>query len=73
MRQTALAGYVSSDDYTSYLGQFGTAVTLLRPSGTAEIDGVRLSVVTEGEFIAPGTPVQVVAVQGSRIVVRGPE
>ena len=73
LRQTALGGYVSSDDYTSYLGQFGTAVTLLRPSGTVEIDDVRLSVVTEGEFIAPGTQVQVVMVQGSRIVVRGPE
>ncbi len=73
LRQTALGGYVSSDDYTSYLGQFGTAVTLLRPSGTAEIDGVRLSVVSEGEFVAPGTQVQVVMVQGSRIVVRGPE
>ena len=73
MRQTALAGYVSADDYTSFLGQFGTAVTLLRPSGTAEIDGVRLSVVSEGEFIPEGTPVQVVMVQGSRVVVRGPE
>ncbi len=73
LRQTALAGYVSADDYTAYLGQFGTAVTLLRPSGTAEIDGVRLSVVSEGGFIAEGTRVQVVMVQGSRIVVRGPE
>ncbi|MGI4787617.1 MAG: NfeD family protein [Janthinobacterium lividum] len=73
LRQTALGGYVSSDDYTSYLGQFGTAVTLLRPSGIAEFDDVRLSVVTEGEFIAQGTQVQIVMVQGSRIVVRGPE
>jgi len=73
LRQTALGGYVSSDDYTPYLGQFGIAVTLLRPSGTVEIDDVRLSVVTEGEFIPLGTRVQVVMVQGSRIVVRGPE
>lgn len=73
LRQTALAGYVSADDYTAFLGQFGTAVTLLRPSGTAEIDGVRLSVVSEGDFIPQGTKVQVVMVQGSRVVVRGPE
>ena len=73
LRQTALGGYVSSDDYTSYLGQYGTAVTLLRPSGIAEFDGVRLSVVSEGEFIPLGTRVQIVEVQGSRIVVRGPE
>lgn len=70
LRQTALGGYVSSADNTGYLGQIGSAVTLLRPSGTAEFDGVRLSVVSEGEFIAQGTAVQVVMVQGSRIVVR---
>ena len=70
LRQTALGGYVSSDDYTGYLGRRGLAVTLLRPSGTAEFDGIRLAVVSEGEFVSPGTPVQVVTVQGSRIVVR---
>ncbi len=70
MRQTALGGYVSSDDYTGFLGQHGIAVTLLRPSGTAEFDGVRLPVVSDGEFVPPGTAVQVVTVQGNRIVVR---
>ena len=71
MRQSAAAGYVSSRNYTEYVGQHGVAVTLLRPSGTAEVDGVRLSVVTEGDFLPAGSPVQVVAVQGGRIVVRG--
>ncbi|MBV9848050.1 MAG: hypothetical protein JO250_00030 [Armatimonadetes bacterium] len=70
MRQSAAAGYVSSQNYTEYVGQVGVTVTLLRPSGTAEIDGVRLPVVTEGEFLPAQTPVQVVAVQGGRIVVR---
>lgn len=70
MRQSALAGYVSSQNYTEYVGQVGMAVTMLRPSGTVEIDGTRLPVVTEGEFLAADTPVQVVAVQGGRIVVR---
>ena len=70
LRQTAQSGYVSSDDYTGFLGQRGVAVTLLRPSGTAEFDGVRLPVVSDGEFVPPGTAVQVVTVQGNRIVVR---
>ena len=73
MRQTAAAGYVSSDDYTGFLGQIGVAATLLRPSGTAELDGVRVSVVSEGEFIPQGARVQVVMVQGSRVVVRAVE
>jgi membrane-bound serine protease (ClpP class) len=70
MRQSAAAGYVSSEDYTGFLGHIGTAATLLRPSGTAEIQGIRLAVVSEGEFIPAGTSIQVVLVQGSRIVVR---
>jgi len=68
-RQTASAGYVASEDYTEFLGKSGTATTLLRPSGTAEIDGVKLAVVSEGEFIPAGTSVQVILVQGNRIVV----
>lgn len=70
MRQTAAEGYVSSEDFTGFLGRIGVASTLLRPSGTAEIEGVRVSVVSEGSFIPAGTPVQVVEVQGSRVVVR---
>jgi hypothetical protein len=31
---------------------------------------MRLNVVTEGAFLAAGTPVEVVKVQGNRIVVR---
>ena len=48
----------------------GTALTQLRPSGTASINGQRVDVVTEGGLIERGTAVKVVAVEGSRIVVR---
>lgn len=48
----------------------GTALTQLRPSGTAAINGLRVDVVTEGGLIERGTNVKVVAVEGSRIVVR---
>ena len=62
MRQSAAAGYVSSQNYTEYVGQIGVDVTLLRPSGTVEIDGVRLPVVTEGDFVCrPTPPLQVVS------------
>ena len=49
----------------------GTALTQLRPSGVANINGQRVDVVTEGGLIERGAKVQVVAVEGSRIVVRG--
>jgi membrane-bound serine protease (ClpP class) len=48
----------------------GVALTQLRPSGTASINGQRLDVVTEGGLIERGTAVKVVAVEGARIVVR---
>ncbi len=52
------------------LNATGAAMTRLRPSGTALIDGKRVDVVTEGELVDPGTPVKVVAIEGLRVVVR---
>lgn len=69
MRQTASDGYVTSEDYTGYLGAFGEVSSDLRPSGIAEFQGIRMPVVSEGAFIPAGTRVEVVLVQGSRIVV----
>jgi len=50
--------------------QTGTALTILRPSGTAEINGRRVDVVTEGDWLEVGAPVTVIAVEGLRVVVR---
>ena len=52
------------------VNQTGTAVTILRPSGTAMINGQRVDVVTEGPLIERGTVVKVIAVEGLRVVVR---
>lgn len=70
LRQSASAGYVTSEDYTEFIGRMGTTATQLRPSGSADVDGVRLAVVSEGDFIAAGVNIQVILVQGNRIVVR---
>ncbi len=48
----------------------GTALTQLRPSGIADINGQRVDVVTEGDLIERGAQIKVVAVEGARIVVR---
>lgn len=53
-----------------FLGKMGRSVTPLRPSGTAEFDGERVPVVTEGEHVPAGRRLEVVAVEGNRIVVR---
>lgn len=69
MRQHAALGYVTSDNKMFLLGRSGVAVTVLRPAGAAEIDGVRVDVVTEGDFIEAGTPIVVTHVEGVRVVV----
>lgn len=64
------AGYRSSEDMQVFLGKEGVTTTVLRPTGMAEFDGVKLNVVSDGEFIQPGKKVQIARVEGSRIVVR---
>jgi membrane-bound serine protease (ClpP class) len=51
-------------------GMQGTAVTVLRPSGKARFADHLVDVVTEGEFIAPQTPVTVIQTDGMRVVVK---
>ena len=51
-------------------GMQGTAVTVLRPSGKARFADHVVDVVTEGEFIAPQTPVTVTQTDGMRVVVK---
>ena len=51
------------------VGRVGKAATVLRPTGMMEIDGERVEVVTEGEFVEAGTTVRVLYVQGLRVVV----
>ncbi len=58
------------NDKSKLLGKCGTSLTMLRPSGTVQIDGERLDVTTEGEFIQKGESVTVVRVEGMRILVK---
>jgi len=52
-------------------GMRGRALTILRPSGKAEFEEHVVDVVTEGEFIAPETPIAIVSTDGMRVVVKG--
>ncbi len=52
------------------LGHTGTAITALRPAGTAVFDGKRVDVVADGAFVEKGRTGKVVAVEGLRVVVR---
>lgn len=64
------SGYTTTSSAFSHLvGEEGTALTDLRPSGTIIINGERYDVVTNGEFIVKKTPVKVVKVEGSKVLV----
>lgn len=51
------------------LGQSGTARSTLRPAGKAEFGGHTVDVITQGDFIDPGSAVRIVALDGLRVVV----
>ena len=69
-RESNEAGYRSAEDMQVFLGKEGETTTVCRPTGMAEFDGVKLNVVSEGEFLPAGTRRRIVQVEGSRIVVR---
>lgn len=50
-------------------GDTGVTTSILRPSGRVEVRGVAVDAVSQGDFIEPGTPVRVLAVEGGRVVV----
>lgn len=50
-------------------GKRGVAEGPLRPAGIARIEGRRVDVVTRGELIDEGQPIQVLEVSGNRVVV----
>jgi len=68
--ESAAAGYVASQDMDVFLNKEGLTTTVLRPSGMAVFDGVKLNVVSDGEYIAQNVLVRVDHVEGSRVVVR---
>lgn len=60
----------TKQDMQVLVGRTGTTTSMLRPAGIGDFDGVRLNVVTEGGFIERDMPIEIVSVDGSRIVVR---
>ncbi|MBQ7137556.1 MAG: hypothetical protein IJO39_00975 [Clostridia bacterium] len=63
-------GYRSIQDLAVFMDKEGTATSVLRPTGIADFEGVRLNVSSEGDFIPAGTKVRIVKVEGAKILVR---
>ena len=56
-------------DVSGFLGMEGRAVTLLRPVGDVDFNGVRMQATSDGPFIDKGTKVRVTETQATKIVV----
>ena len=67
---TSEEGFSSSADLSHFQGKPGKSITPLRPAGIAEIEGSRLDVVSEGSYIPAGVEIEVIKVEGRRVVVR---
>jgi membrane-bound ClpP family serine protease len=63
-------GFSNPGDLEYFIGSEGVALTVLRPAGTADFSGVKLDVVSEGDFIPKDTAVKITKVEGHRIVVK---
>ena len=63
-------GYESAEVRDDLVGALGTAITDLRPSGTAMFADERIDVVSESEWITEGTPIRVISAEGYRHIVR---
>ncbi len=68
--QNRAAGAPVIDRAPVPVGSRGVTQTVLRPAGKALIDGQRVDVVTEGDMIDEGAEIEVVRVDGNRVVVR---
>lgn len=63
------ASAAENNDLNYFIGREGVTHTALRPAGIGEFDGVKLNVVSDGEFIGKDKPIRVQSVEGNRIVV----
>lgn len=63
-------GYIGTEDLNYFLDKEGIAYTILRPAGIADFSGVKMDVVSDGDYIQKGTKVRVAKVEGRKIVVK---
>ncbi len=61
---------VPVEEYKMHIGQKGLAKTVLRPVGTCEFNGKRISCVAEYGMIEPGQEVEAVGIKNRTLTVR---
>jgi membrane-bound ClpP family serine protease len=68
--QGELLAETPAEGYAALLGAMGEAATDLRPAGKARFGEEFVDVVAEGSYVSTGARVQVIEIEGNRIVVK---
>ena len=69
----SFAEAVSQEDRSALIGRRGITVTPLRPIGRVRFGRDEVDVMTDGEYIDSDREVEVMTVEGARVVVRIPD
>lgn len=64
------SGTAQSESHFALQGTRGTALTPLRPAGSALLNGKKYDVISRGEFLEKGSALVVTKIDGNRIVVK---
>ena len=68
--EKSVDGFSSHSFAEDLIGAEGISITTLRPAGTAKINGRRVDVMTESEYVEKGKKIKVLAVDGIRVLVK---
>ena len=52
------------------IGDIGEVISTLRPTGKAKFGDAIVDVVAEGDFVNKGTKVEIISINGNRVVVK---
>ncbi|MDO5155603.1 MAG: NfeD family protein [Eubacteriales bacterium] len=63
-------GYLNSSDLQYLVGKEGMSITVLRPTGKCDVDGVSFEVRSENGYIEKSKKIKIVKVQGNTLIVR---
>mgnify|MGYP001558898791 CR=1 FL=1 len=69
-KETKAQGFSCGEDLSGLLNKSGVTASILRPSGIALIDGKRIDVIAESLFIDKDKKVNVVKVEGNKVIVK---
>ena len=68
--ETVEQGFTGTENLKYLMGKAGIVTTICRPVGNVDFDGVKLEVVSQAEFIEKDTLVEVIGIEGNKVVVR---